>query len=133
MKHAATNSNQKLHSRAARTLLYLTLGMVSVSFCGCALHKPPPHATIVDQALPKATPLPPTWSSTPDTVNVSDDWVKSFNDPGLEVVVREAIANNLDLRQSAARVEESRQSVIVVGSKLKPQIGATIGGLAPVR
>ncbi|HME31360.1 MAG TPA: TolC family protein [Terriglobales bacterium] len=128
MKRAATNSNQERHSRATRALLCLTLGMVIVSFCGCALHKPPPHATIVDQALPKATPLPQKWSAAPDTVNVSDDWVKSFNDSGLEEVVREAIANNLDLRQSAARVEAARQSVIVVGSKLKPHIGATIGG-----
>jgi len=132
MKRTASNSAEKNRLRGPRTLMRLALGVavatMSVSFCGCALHKPPPHATIVDQALPKATPLPPTWSSTPDTVNVSDDWVKSFNDPGLEVVVREAIANNLDLRQSAARVEESRQSVIVVGSKLKPQIGAVIGG-----
>jgi outer membrane protein, multidrug efflux system len=43
------------------------------------------------------------------------------------VVVREAIANNLDLRQAAAQVYAARQSVIVVGSKLKPQIGATFG------
>src|SRR5208283_3560057 len=106
--------------RAARALLYLALGMVIVNFCACALHKPPPHATIVDQALPKATPLPPAWNSTADMANVSDDWVKSFNDSGLEEVVRDAIANNLDLRQSAARVEAARQSVIVVGSKLKP-------------
>jgi outer membrane protein TolC len=61
-------------------------------------------------------------------VNVNDDWVKSFHDPGLEVVVGEAIANNLDLRQAAARVEEARETVVVVGSKLKPQIGATIAG-----
>jgi outer membrane protein, multidrug efflux system len=52
--------------------------------------------------------------------------VKSFQDNGLDAVVSEAIANNLDLRQSAARVEEARQSVIVVGSKLKPQISANL-------
>jgi multidrug efflux system outer membrane protein len=63
-----------------------------------------------------------------DTTNVTDDWLESFNDNGLEVVAAEAIANNLDLRQSAARVEAARQNVIVVGSKLKPQVGAVIGG-----
>jgi multidrug efflux system outer membrane protein len=42
-------------------------------------------------------------------------------------VVAEAIANNLDLRQAAARVEAARQTVIVVGSQLKPQIGARFG------
>jgi outer membrane protein, multidrug efflux system len=82
----------------------------------------------VNQALPKATPLPPAWSAGSDAANVTDDWVKSFKDDELGVVVREAIANNLDLRQSADQVEEARQTVIVVGSKLKPQIGATIAG-----
>jgi multidrug efflux system outer membrane protein len=104
------------------------LGAMASSLCGCALHKPPSQMTIVNQALPKATPLPPAWSAGPDTANVTDDWVKSFKDDELDVLVREAIANNLDLRQSAAQVEEARQSVIVVGSKLKPQIGATIAG-----
>jgi outer membrane protein, multidrug efflux system len=55
--------------------------------------------------------------------SVAEEWVKSFKDHSLELVVSKAIANNLDLRQSAARVEEARQSVIVVGSKLKPQVG----------
>ena len=43
------------------------------------------------------------------------------------MVVREAIANSLDLRQSAGRVEEARQNIIVVGAKLKPQIGGDFG------
>ena len=67
-----------------------------------------------------------TWSATQIVENVENGWVKSFNDPGLEAVVSEAIANNLDLRQSAARVEAARQSVIVVGSKLKPQVSAPL-------
>ena len=132
MKGAAMDRAQKNRPPTVRVpvslVLGTALGTMGASICGCALHKPPAHTTIVTQALPKATPLAPTWSANPDTANVSDDWVKSFKDAGLEVVVREAIANNLDLRQSAARVEEARQSVIVVGSKLKPQIGATIGG-----
>ena len=45
---------------------------------------------------------------------------------GLEAVVSEAITNNLDLRQSAARVEAARQSVFVVGSQLKPQVKADL-------
>ena len=118
--------------RAVRVLiswvLGTALGTMGASLCGCALHKPPSHTTIVTQALPKATPLPPAWSAASATANVTDDWVKSFKDADLEVIVREAIANNLDLRQSAARVEAARQSVIVVGSKLKPQIGVNIGG-----
>ncbi len=126
------NSAQKNRPRTQQVVLLLlvatVLGTIGVSLSGCALHKPPPHTAIVHQALPKATPLPPAWSAVPEVGNVTDDWVQSFKDDGLGVIVREAIANNLDLRQSAARVEEARQSVIVVGSKLKPQVGATVGG-----
>jgi multidrug efflux system outer membrane protein len=129
MKPLANHSSQIDRRRAS---LWASLGAVmvtmAVNLSGCSLRKPPQHTAIVNQALPKATPLPPAWSSDSSTVNVSDDWVKSFHDPGLEAVVAEAIANNLDLRQAAARVEEARESVVIVGSKLKPQIGATFAG-----
>jgi outer membrane protein, multidrug efflux system len=132
MKAVAINSFQNSHARVARTLISyarrVVVVTVGVCLCGCALHRPPSHPTIVDQALPKATPLPPNWSVASETGSISDDWVKSFNDHELEVVVAEAIANNLDLRQSAARVEEARQSVIVVGAKLKPQAGTNFSG-----
>jgi NodT family efflux transporter outer membrane factor (OMF) lipoprotein len=134
MKPAAANSTSTVRPQGTRTILWLTrcivAGTVGISLCGCALHRPPSHPTIVDQALPKATPLPPAWTSTPNSAapnnDVADNWVKSFQDPGLDSVVSEAIANNLDLRQSAARVEEARQSVIVVGAKLRPQVGANL-------
>lgn len=133
MKHPTMTPAQKNSPLMAGGLTLLVLGTVlGTSLCGCALHKPPSHQAIVDRAVPKAMPLPPTWSASADTGNVSDDWVKSFKDEGLEVVVREAIANNLDLRQSAARVEAARQSVIVVGSKLKPQVAGNIGGASTV-
>jgi outer membrane protein, multidrug efflux system len=122
------NSAEKNRPRVARELISLALGIVLVAMGGCALHKPPSQAAIVNQALPKATPLPGTWSSGTDTANVTDDWVKTFKDDELDVVVREAIANNLDLRQSAARVEQARQSVVVVGAQLKPHVGAAVAG-----
>jgi outer membrane protein, multidrug efflux system len=132
MKPAAMNSFPNNHAQVARTLISfarrVVVVTVGVCLCGCALHRPRSHPTIVDQALPKATPLPPAWSAAPSTENVIGEWVKSFGDHGLEVVVSEAIANNLDLRQSAAEVEAARQSVIVVGSKLKPQVSANFSG-----
>jgi multidrug efflux system outer membrane protein len=126
------NSVSNKSMRMTRTLIcfsrWIVVGAVGVSLCGCALHRAPPHSTIVVEALPKAIPLPSTFSATPNIDNVAGGWVKSFNDQGLEVIVSEAIANNLDLRQSAARVEVARQSVIVVGSKLKPQVGGSFSG-----
>jgi multidrug efflux system outer membrane protein len=121
-----TNSAPNRRGWIARTLAGGLLTAVGFCLGGCALHKPPEQPTIVVQALPKATPLPPAWSSNPNAGKVDDGWLKSFGDAGLEVVVAEAIANNLDLRQSAAQVEGARQSVIVVGAKLKPQVTALL-------
>jgi outer membrane protein, multidrug efflux system len=132
MKRRSINSTENSHPCVARITIWfvrpLVVVMVGFCLCGCALHRPPPLPTIVDQALPKAAPLPPAWSAAPNTENVTGDWIKSFQDHGLDVVVSEAIANNLDLRQAAARVQAARQSVIVVGSKLKPQVGANFSG-----
>jgi len=110
--------------------LVLVAGTVAACCSGCALHKPPSTSAIVGQALPKATPLPPKWSATPDSDNVADGWLASFGDDGLNSVVNESIANNLDLRQAAQSVEVARQGTIVAGAKLKPQIGASFGGAA---
>jgi len=83
---------------------------------------------VVEQALPKGTTVPPAWSTVADPDDVSGDWLKSFADPGLNTMVAEAIANNLDLRQAAARVEVARQTVVVVGARMLPQVGVHIGG-----
>jgi len=127
--YSGCDSRLTEHSLNRLTWLATSCAFVLMT-CSCALHKPPAQATVTKQALPNATPIPPKWSSDPSSGNISDNWVKSFHDPGLEKVVSEAIANNLDLRQSAARVQAARQSVIVVGSQLKPQIGAAFGGAA---
>ena len=82
---------------------------------------------MVREALPSGTSIPPDWSAAASANDVSDDWLKSFDDPGLDAVVAEAIANNLDLRQAAARVQMARQVVVVVGARLLPQVGAKIG------
>ena len=126
MKATSTHSAQNYHRWIEQSFTKCLLAAAGLSLCGCALHKPPAHPAIVVQALPKATPLPPAWSSTPNTAKVEDGWLKSFQDPGLDAVVSEAIANNLDLRQSAAQVEEARQSITVVSSKLKPQLTAPL-------
>jgi NodT family efflux transporter outer membrane factor (OMF) lipoprotein len=94
----------------------------------CALSKPPVHTETVLNALPRDTQIPPRWAqgSPPDS-QVTNDWVKSFSDVGLEQVVAEALANNTDLRQAAAQVEMARQAAILVGAQLKPQAGIKAG------
>jgi len=54
-------------------------------------------------------------------------WWVIFQDPALQALIREAIANNLDLRDAAARVEEARAQAGVAKSFLYPELGATAG------
>src|SRR5262245_15747071 len=102
--------------------------IVAAALAGCALKTPPTHTEVVDQALPAHTRIPAEWKADASTGPVADDWLKSFNDPMLDAIVAEAIANNLDLRQAAERVRIAQQNVIVVGAQLLPQVGAVVGG-----
>ena len=91
---------------------------------GCALSKPPTHSQVLTNALPQGTTIPGGWNSTATTNPIASDWLKSFHDARLDAIVAEAITNNLDLRQAAARVEMARQNVVVVASQMTPKIGA---------
>jgi NodT family efflux transporter outer membrane factor (OMF) lipoprotein len=103
------------------------LGLLIFVISGCALSKPPSHSQVVTNALPQGTTIPSAWIAGGTTNDVANDWLKSFNDPRLDALVAEAIANNLDLRAAAERVEIARQSVVVVGAQMKPQIGIDLG------
>jgi outer membrane protein, multidrug efflux system len=113
-------------SKAPRRLAFVFVSPL-VLISGCSLSKPPSHSQIVSDALPKGTTIPPAWATPANTNNVSTDWLKSFNDPTLDQLVAESLANNLNLRQAAAQVEIARQVVVVAGSQLKPQVGVNLG------
>jgi len=100
---------------------------VTAVLSGCTLSKAPSHSQVVDSALPAGTTIPSHWIAGGNRKGVEDNWLKSFHDPRLDAIVAEAIANNLDLRQAAAKVEVARQTVIIVGSQLKPQVGIDLG------
>ena len=53
-------------------------------------------------------------------------WFEVFDDPVLQALIRDAIANNLDLKTAAARVEEARARAGIAKSYLYPRVeGAT--------
>jgi outer membrane protein, multidrug efflux system len=104
--------------------------IVVVALAGCALTTPPTQSEVVEQALPAKTRIPPAWKADANASVVADDWLKSFNDPALDAIVAEALAHNLDLRQAAERVRIAQQHVVVVGSRLLPQIGLQLGASA---
>jgi multidrug efflux system outer membrane protein len=49
-------------------------------------------------------------------------WWQVFDDPQLQSLIREAIANNLDVKVAAARVEEARARAGIAKSFLYPQV-----------
>jgi NodT family efflux transporter outer membrane factor (OMF) lipoprotein len=112
--------------RLTRAALALAVALVA----GCALKVPPTPSEVLDQALPTTTRIPPAWKAAAATGTVSDNWLKAFNDPAMDALVAEAIANNLDLRIAAAKVAAAQQTVIVVGAQLLPQVGAVLGARA---
>jgi multidrug efflux system outer membrane protein len=101
--------------------------ILNLALAGCALQTPPTQTEVLNHALPKGTQVPPAWKTDTKTGAVTGDWLKSFNDPMLDAIVAEAIANNLDLRQAAERVAIARQTIVVVGAQLLPQIGGQAG------
>ena len=54
-------------------------------------------------------------------------WFEVFDDPTLQVLIRDAIANNLDLRVAVAHVEEARARAGIAKSYLYPQVGGVAG------
>ena len=52
-------------------------------------------------------------------------WWQVFDDPALQTLIREAIANNLDLRAALARVERTRAQAGIAKSFLYPQVDGT--------
>jgi multidrug efflux system outer membrane protein len=117
----------KIQRKTKIELKGVALCALVAALAGCILSTPPSQPQLLSQALPPTTTIPSRWSSPADTNAVADDWLKSFKDASLDTIVAEAITNNLDLRQAAARVEAARQTVVVVGSQLLPHMGAKLG------
>ena len=121
----------RMHTRRLSCRPVLVVICLAAQVLGGCLARPPEHSRVVDKSLPKGTSIPASWSSSvAGNTAVSDNWLESFHDPGLDAVVEEAIKNNLDLQQAAAKVVIARQTVTIVGSQLKPQVGAQFSGAA---
>jgi outer membrane protein, multidrug efflux system len=107
--------------------LFTFLSILGVLLYGCALSKQPEHKQVVADAFPDSTIIPGLWVSQGDTSAVDNNWLRTFNDPGLDSIVAEALRNNFDLRSAAANVEKAQQNVIVVAARMKPQVGIGLG------
>ncbi len=112
--------------------------VVGSSFVGaallaaCAVKEPPKTADVVEDALPPTTEVAAEWTAPAgDTGKVDDDWLKSFEDPGLEALVDEALQkHNPNMRLLSAQVDRATASARLAGAALKPTValGADLSG-----
>ena len=80
------------------------------------------------EALPNLD-LPPQWAAKGAMPGgVAGGWLAAFNDAQLDALVREAIANNPDLRVAAARVEQAAGHARLAGAAIYPQVNIMARG-----
>ncbi len=104
----------------------LLAAVVAATLAGCAIGP--------DYERPADLPAPVEFRgvlSPQQAESIADlHWAEAFNDPELRAVIETALANNLDLRIAAARVEEFRGRARVARSYLGPSLGVS-GSTAP--
>jgi outer membrane protein, multidrug efflux system len=104
----------------AVSCLLLTVGAAPL-LSGCAAVGP-------NYVRPQV-PTPPTYrfvEGTTEAPTLADTpWWQVFDDPTLQALVRDALANNLDLQIAVARLEEARARAGIAKSFLYPEVGGT--------
>jgi len=102
---------------AALSPAVLVIAIVSLSV-GCAARGPnyarPPLPNPAQYRFVEGTAQAQSLADSP--------WWQVFDDPALQALVRDALANNLDLQLAVARVEEARARAGVAKSYLYPQV-----------
>ncbi|MEM7220975.1 MAG: efflux transporter outer membrane subunit [Pseudomonadota bacterium] len=98
-----------------------------IALVGCAsITTRDEAASTARGAVPDA---PFDWAAVQQSVgDVQVGWIDAFNDPLLNQLVREAQANNIDLRAAAANVDRSVALARQAGAALKPQVNLLAGG-----
>ena len=111
--------------------LHPSIGVLLVAAAalgGCAVKQPPPADDALAGILPSGSVVPDAWKAgngLPGTTPA--EWVRTFGDPQLEMLIDEALRNNLDLQAAAARVEVASALVSQARSLLFPQLSVIAG------
>ncbi|MEY2920433.1 MAG: Antibiotic efflux pump outer membrane protein ArpC [Pseudomonadota bacterium] len=106
------------------TLSLLVVAMLSA----CALQPAPKPADYSAEALAGVKP-PGQWTAEGEAAGpVAGSWLATFADPRLDALVAEAMANNLDLKVAAARVQVASEYVKLADSTLWPQVNLLARG-----
>src|SRR5450432_623359 len=82
-------------------------------------------ACAVTQPVPPKYDLPPGSATAAENEALQHYWTL-FDDPVLEQLVGEALANNLDIKSALARIEAARADVLLAQSYLAPDINLNV-------
>jgi NodT family efflux transporter outer membrane factor (OMF) lipoprotein len=117
---------------AARLLCPAALACLVLGLAACATAPPPTREQIHEQTgtLP-GMPLTAPWKAAAvSSETIQDNWLASFDDPQLDALVAEGLANSPDLRVAATQVEQAAQYVELAKAALRPSINLFgIGGV----
>lgn len=102
---------KSLHRKTSSTALS-ALALAALAACSA-----PP----VDRRETPQLELPAT---TQPVAEVAPEWWKNFNDPQLDAIVAEALANNRDLARAMARIDESRAALRAARAERLPNVSA---------
>jgi len=104
------------HARATKRCFLLTLPVAMIAGC-----------TVGPQYSKPEIVIPETFREAPPPVDPASfadlPWWSVFNDPALQKLVTQALANNYDIQVAVARIDKARAAVGVAQSEGKPQVG----------
>lgn len=106
-----------------------TLALVVIAtLSACSLQPAPKPEDYRAEALGGVKP-PAQWTAAGAAAEpVAGNWLATFGDPRLDALVTEAMANNLDLKVAAARVQVASEYVKLADSTLWPQVNLLARG-----
>jgi outer membrane protein, multidrug efflux system len=111
------------HGWAVAAAVY---GCLALALSGCAVRQAPKTQQAARDSLPAATKIPDQWTSAgADGAPVEAGWLKSFQDPRMDAIVAEAVANNRDLQAAVTQIEVANNIVTQAHSQLLPVIAFT--------
>ena len=103
-------------ARATKSWLLLTIPVAIIAGC-----------TVGPQYAKPEIIIPETFREAPPAVDPASfadlPWWSVFNDPALQQLVTQALANNYDIQIAVARIEKARAALGVAQSEGKPQVG----------
>lgn len=110
-----------------RAIVAICVGVLSLASGGCLNLKKAPEVTTASKV-----PVLQTWAklNAQNGGQVRDNWVTTFNDPTLDGLVRESLANNQNILAAAARRDRSLAFARRAGTALWPTLDFAFGGTA---